>query len=225
LAIIGGFARRIARKLDSCNITSFAGQTEAVGIISSEIQRLEKILGALIDFTKRESVSRQMVDPNHIIEKVLNLYQDILDEKNLKLDVTLLGVGDISVDPERFEQVVRNLISNAIDASPVEQVIQIATGISMPSSKALEAAALESERYFEMKVRNHGPIIGEEDLQKIFSPFFTTKDYGTGIGLTVAKKIIEAHKGSISVHSDGDGTTFAVWLPLDPQEWAVKRSA
>jgi PAS domain S-box-containing protein len=226
LTIIGGFARRIARQLDLCNIKSDAGQAEAVRIISSEIQRLEKILNTLIDFTRREGVTQRLANPNYIVEQVLNLYKEVLGAKMLKLDVSLgADIGDILLDPERFEQVVRNLVSNAIDASPVGEVIHIETDISSPSSKALEAAALESESYFEMKIRNHGPVIKETDLQRIFSPFFTTKNYGTGIGLTVSKKIVEAHNGSISVHSDDGGTTFVVWLPLKQQEAVVERSA
>jgi signal transduction histidine kinase len=128
------------------------------------------------------------------------------------------------LDPARFEQVVRNLISNAIDASPSGETIHVETGISTPGTKGLETA-LESESYFQLKVRNGGPVIKEEDRQRIFSPFFTTKNYGTGIGLTVSKKIVEAHKGSISVHSDQKGSTFTVWLPLHQREASVKRLA
>ena len=68
-------------------------------------------------------------------------------------------------------------------------------------------------------------MIEGEDLQRIFSPFFTTKDYGTGIGLTLAKKIVEAHHGSISVNLDAGDTTFTVWLPLNQQESAMRRPA
>jgi PAS domain S-box-containing protein len=185
LTIIGGFARRMARQLDLNDTNRVKGQAEAVGIISTEIQRLEKILNSLIDYTRPESVSQQMVDPNHIIEKVLNLYKEVIGEKNLRLDVVLRSaVGEIFVDPVRFEQVVRNLISNAIDASPSGAVLHVETGISIPSTKAL-ATALKSESYFQLKVRNYGPVIEGEDLQRIFSTFFTTKDYGTGIGLTL----------------------------------------
>ena len=103
--------------------------------------------------------------------------------------------------------------------------LQIEAGISSPGSKALEAAALESESYSEMKIRNHGSVIKDMDLQRIFSLFFTAKDYGPGIGLTVSKKIVEAHNGSISVHSDNGGTTFTVWLPLNQQAPPIKQSA
>jgi PAS domain S-box-containing protein len=219
LTIIGGFARRIARQFDSCNIGSDTGQAEAVRMISSEIQRLEKILSALIEFTKQEGLNRQIANPNAIIEKVLHLYKEALEEKHLKLSIELQGdEEEMSLDPERFEQVVRNLISNAIDASPSGEVIRVETGISVPDTKLIETIALDAERYFEMKIRNRGVIMDQEDLRRIFSPFFTTRNYGTGIGLTISKKIVEAHKGSISVQSDDGGTTFTVWLPMNAQE-------
>jgi PAS domain S-box-containing protein len=225
LTIIGGFARRMARQLNLRDINRIAGQAEAVRIISSEIQRLEKILNTLIDFTKPESVTRQMADPNDIIEKVLHLYEELIEKKKLRLQVVLPSdVGEIFVDPSRFEEVVRNLISSAVDASPIGEALHIETRISIPSTKAL-ATALKSENYFQLKIRNHGPVVEEEDVQTIFSPFSRTKNYGTGIGLTVSKKIIEAHNGSISVHSGTDGTTFIVRLPLSQRGSALERRA
>ncbi len=124
-------------------------------------------------------MTQRLTNPNYIVEQVLSLYKEVLGAKDLKLDVRFgKDVEDILLDPERFEQVVRNLVSNAIDASPVGGTIHIGTGVSHPSSRALETAAMESESYFEMRIRNHGPAIKETDLQRIFSPFFTTKDYG-----------------------------------------------
>ena len=133
---------------------------------------------------------------------------------------TSLGndVGTLPLDPTRFEQVVRNLLSNAIEASPIDEKIRIQTGVSIPGQKALGLGALESENYFEMKMSNRGPGISPEDLQKIFSPFHTTKDYGYGMGLTVCKKVVEDHKGSISVKSDATETVFTVWFPMKQQE-------
>ncbi len=214
LAIIGGFARRIARQFDSCDLTDNGSQRESCGIMISEIQRLEKILSSLIEFTRHELVRLEKVDPNQVIENVLKIYQDRVTEKKLQL-ITNLGkeVGEIMLDPNRFEQVVRNLISNAIEASPLEEAIYVETGASIPSDKAQETGELASEFYFEMKVRNFGKVIPPEELQKIFSPFYTTKNYGTGIGLTISKKIVEDHGGSISAKSDNEGTVFTVWLP------------
>ena len=104
-------------------------------------------------------------------------------------------------------------MANAIDATPSGGVIDLETGVSIPSDKALKTGALDSENFFELKIRNKGPIIPPEVIQNVFNPFFTTKAHGTGLGLAVSKKIVEDHQGSISVKSDEDGTTFTIWLP------------
>ncbi len=215
LAIIGGFARRIDRKFDSCEPVDIDSQRQYCRFMISEVERLERILVSLIDFTKRESLRLEKSDPNAIIRNVLTVYQDKMDEKGIKAEAKIgEEMGEIFLDQDRFEQVVRNLISNSIEASPEGGLIQIETGVSIPSGKAHETGELEAETYFEMKIRNFGKTILPEDLHKIFSPFFTTKNYGTGIGLTLAKRIVEDHKGSISVKSDSNGTVFTVWLPV-----------
>ena len=89
-------------------------------------------------------------------------------------------------------------------------------GFSCPSDKAQETGELDATVYFEMKVHNQGKTIPPEEVQKIFDPFYTTKHYGTGIGLTLCKRIVENHGGSISVKSDAEGTAFTVWIPLNP---------
>lgn len=219
LAIIGGFARRMARKLDSDVAATTAEQRESCRIMISEIQRLEKILDSLIDFTRRGNLNLKMGDPNDIIENVLRVYEATIKDKGIKLETSLGSeVGEILLDSSRFEQVVRNLVSNAIEASSPGQVIKMESGVSIPSGKAYETGGLQSETYFEMKIRNFGQTIPPERLDKIFSPFFTTKAYGAGIGLTISKKIIEDHGGSISAKSDEEGTVFTVWLPV-PQPW------
>jgi signal transduction histidine kinase len=215
LAIVGGFARRMKKHFDSEG-TWGVEQKKSCGIIISEIQRLEKILGGLIDFTKRQSVRMEKVQPNDVIQNVINVYAGKLTERDLKLEPNLSGeVGEVVLDPDRFEQVVRNLLSNAVEASPVGASICIQTQDFVPGDKAREIGELESKSYFEMIIRNYGPVIPPEHLQRIFSPFFTTKESGNGLGLTVTKKIVEDHNGSISVKSDEEGTEFTVWLPIE----------
>lgn len=215
LAIVGGFARRLSRQLDSGEPPDYLRQRQYLTIIIGEIQRLEKILDRLIDFTKRESISRQRVNPNELIRYILEIAQGRLKEKQLELSSKLgQEIGEIFVDPGRFQQLVLNLVSNAIEASPVGGLIEVETGVYLPSEKALKAGALKSEGFFEMKVRNNGPPIPSESIQYVFNPFFTTKEDGTGLGLTLSKKIVEDHCGSISVKSDQSGTVFTIWLPL-----------
>jgi len=216
LAIVGGFARRMARQFNSGEPPDMDRHRQYTNIIVSEVQRLERILDRLIDFTRRDNVRLQRVNPNDLIEYILGITEGRIREKNLKIKAALGSeLSEIPLDPGRFQQLVLNLLSNAIEASPVGETIEIETGVSIPSDKALRAGELGSTSYFEMKIRNHGPAIPPETLQKIFNPFFTTKQHGTGLGLSVTKKIVEDHMGSISVRSDEDGTVFTIWIPLN----------
>jgi signal transduction histidine kinase len=215
LTIIGGFARRIAKEAASCEKLDASAIEESSLIMVREVHRLEHILGGLIDFTHREGVRLEAVNPNELIKDILDLSSPKLMEKNLHVHTNLGSeVDEVPLDPERLEQVVRNLIINAIEASPVDGVIHIETGVTIPSEKARQSGKLNSDAYFEMKVHNFGEAISPEDMDRIFDPFFTTKGHGIGMGLTLVRKIIEDHKGSLSLKSDKDGTIATVWLPF-----------
>jgi signal transduction histidine kinase len=160
-------------------------------------------------------VKPESLDPNRLIEQVLHLNEEQFNEKDLTLEVDLGDeIGEVSLDPARFQHVIRNLVANAIEASPRGGVIRVETGVFIPSTKAQETGSLEYDTYFEMKVRNRGRVIPPDEIEKIFDPFFSTKDHGSGLGLTLSKKIVEEHHGSVGVKSDGDGTVFSVWIPL-----------
>jgi PAS domain S-box-containing protein len=217
LAIIGGFARRMAREPQCWNELDIDSRRDGFEIIIREIQRLEKILDGLIDFTRHETIQIQSINPNDLIEEVLHINEERLKEKDLHLEVNLSEeLGEVFLDPGRFQQVIRNLVSNAIEACDRRRLIRVETGVFMPSDKAQETGELDATVYFEMKIHNEGNVIPPEELQKIFDPFYTTKHYGTGIGLTLCKRIVENHGGSISVKSDAEGTAFTVWIPLKP---------
>ncbi len=219
LAIIGGFARRMVRQLEVSNEFDMDRQKQYANIIISEIRRLERILDRLIDFTTRGKLSLRRINPNDLIEYIVSITEARIKEKGIELRLNLGSeLGDVPVDPGRFQQLVLNLISNAIEASPVGGVIEVESGASLPSEKAIKTGKLQFEGFFEMKIRNSGPVIPDEVLQNIFNPFYTTKQHGSGLGLVVSKKIVEDHSGSISVKSDTEGTVFTVWLPLTQRE-------
>ncbi|MBI5571643.1 MAG: PAS domain S-box protein [Desulfomonile tiedjei] len=218
LAIIGGFARRLARRLGTGGASDPGAQDE-FALIASEVERLERILGGLIEFSRRESIGLQCVNPNALIEEVVRVNAPRTQEKELLIALDLdPAVGEILLDPDLFGHVVRNLVANAIEASPVREVVIVETRISLPSDAVRESADLTSEAYFQLKIQNRGEPISSEELEKIFNPFYTTKSYGTGLGLTLSKKIIEDHRGSISVKSSEQGTLFTVWLPMGRKE-------
>jgi PAS domain S-box-containing protein len=217
LAIIGGFTRRMEHQLEAGRNIDISRQKESFQIITREVKRLEEILGGLIDFSRREAIQLVSVNPHTLIEEVLRIHEERFREKDLHIE-THFGqdVGEVYLDPKRFQQVVRNLVSNAIEASYQDGIVSVHTGVFTPGDKAQKTGELEAEQYFELKVENGGRIIPPEELHRLFEPFYTTKEYGVGMGLTLSKKIIEDHHGSISVKSDQDGTVFTVWVPLQP---------
>ena len=222
LAIIGGFARRLKVSCSPCpkceDLTRAQGD-EAFEIVIKEVKRLERILGGLIDFTKRDRLVVQEVNPNSLIQYVVKINRDKIDEKNLTLALNLAAdARKVPLDESRFQHVVRNLIANAIEASPPETTIQVVSEIAEPSDDARRTGKLQARTYYTFRVRNRGKSISKEELEKIFNPFFTTKDYGTGLGLTLSRKIVEDHNGSISVTSDEEETVFTVLIPMSESD-------
>jgi PAS domain S-box-containing protein len=218
LAIIGGFARRLrvtCAPCSKCDELSLPNGEDAFQIVIDEVKRLERILGGLIDFTKRDKLLVEAVEPNPIIEHVIRINQNRMDEKNLTLAPELSGDGErVLLDQTRFQHVVRNLIANAIEASPPGETIHVESTVTELSDEARSTGKLQSRKYYTFRVRNRGTPISKEEMEKIFNPFFTTKDYGTGLGLTLSKKIVEDHNGSISLTSDAEGTVFTVMIPM-----------
>jgi len=219
LAVIGGLARVAAKALEESTTFDIGTQKKCLNTIAKEVQRLEKIRTGLIDFNRSERINLSLFNPNDVIKHVIEINEPTIEEKGVRVQLRLgPDVGDFSLDPDRFQQVVRNLIANAVEASPHGQVILIDTGLYTPGPRARKSGGLDARVYFEMKTRNFGDPIAPHQLEEIFDPFFTTKKQGTGLGLTLSRKIVQDHRGSISVKSGPEGTVFTVWLP---QKWGT----
>ncbi|MEW6347428.1 MAG: PAS domain-containing protein [Thermodesulfobacteriota bacterium] len=218
MAIVGGFAKRIEKQLQNGHPFDLDEHRKYARIIANETERLEKILDRLVAWTKTESIYLERVDPNELVEYILRIADGRIKEKGISVEVNIgPEVEEIPLDPGRFQQLVLNLLANAVEASPVGGRIQVTTGASLPSDKALKVGDFLFESYFELKIRNRGAAIPAGLIEQVFNPFYTTKPQGSGLGLTVAKKIVDDHRGSISVISNEEWTTFTIWLPLaDP---------
>ena len=194
LVSVGGFARRLEKKLDG-NLKEYAG------IIAKEVGRLENILKEILGFVKEARLARERVDINKIINDIISLVEADLRERGIMLLKDLGETPLVFMDPNRGKEALLNIFNNAIQALTTHGTIAVKT--------------YATEDSVVVEISDTGPGIDEKDLPFIFSPFYTTKASGTGLGLAITNRIIEEHKGRIEVESiTGIGTTFRVFLPL-----------
>ncbi|MDQ7784137.1 MAG: PAS domain S-box protein [Desulfomonilaceae bacterium] len=225
LTVIGGFVHRMAKKLGIYQGLGPDKQPECYYVIMKEVKRLEGMLRDLVNLTKPETLHLERVALKPLIEDVIRIGEESRREKNLKLELDFSDeVQDAYLDPARFQHVLRNMVTNAVEASPRNETIGITVGLFVPDVEAPAACDAEIERYIQIKIRNTGKPIPPRALEQIFDPFYTTKKQGTGIGLALVKKIIEKHHGSVSVQSDDKGTIFTLQIPLAPTENSTNAS-
>ena len=173
--------------------------TEFLDIMDDEINASNKIISDLLGFSR---VGKPSVSPTRINKVIEDALSRTPIPENIKLTKKLdAGLPEASIDPDQIQQVLVNMIMNAVEA--------------MPEGGKLTIAARERERFLEVEIADTGCGILQEAVGKIFDPLFTTKAKGIGLGLAVCKSILDRHEGNIAVNSKvGKGCTFTVRLPL-----------
>jgi PAS domain S-box-containing protein len=178
--------------------------------IDRGIERCDRIVTDLLDFTRIRELQRTSLDADRWLHEVLD--EQVLPEGvRLLRDTSAPGV-QLSFDPERLRRVIVNLVDNAVQAMPEasadarERQITVSTRIA-------------ADGYFEVEVKDNGPGMTAEVLAKVFEPLFSTKSFGTGLGLPMVKQVVEQHSGKIDITSmPGEGTRVVVRLPLSATE-------
>ncbi len=194
LAGIKGYAQVIAKRPEEARNAGFAQR------IVSESVRLERLVSDLLAFAGNESYSTAPVDIAALIAYTVSLIRHEADQQEVTIDVESGGDVRVTCNRDKLGQVLLNLMKNAVQA--------------MPEGGRLRVSATASGKNVIVTVVDSGEGIASEHLTRIFDPFFTTKARGTGIGLALCKKIVEEHKGKISVESTvGKGTSVTVTLP------------
>jgi signal transduction histidine kinase len=164
--------------------------------ISTGINSLNTILTNMLLFARPHKPSMKSIPLDKIVEESVAMLVPLIKSRNIALN-TFLHHCEVSGDEELLKQVFINIILNAIQA--------------LPSSGYLDIMVEENSTSVVVHVKDNGTGINSKDLEKIFNPFFTTKDTGTGLGLTIASQIMQAHDGYIKVHSEEDkGSTFSL---------------
>ena len=187
------------------DVLSEANRIELMKKIEGEAERIEEIVRNLLDFSKPKEAKLEERDINETVRKSLELMQNTLDISNVEVSTELgQGLPRVYIDDHQIQQVLVNLIVNAVHAMEHGGVLKLAT------------RAGEDGQTVKVDVIDTGKGIAPEFLSHIFDPFFSTKGVGgTGLGLSVSYGIIKNHKGNIRVDSTvGAGTTFTIELPV-----------
>jgi PAS domain S-box-containing protein len=197
--VILGRAEQLMRRTDD------EAMRKGLATITAQVERITKIMNQLLTFARRKPGERRSVNLGQTLDDCLEVLQERVRRAGVTIESryeTTLRPVHVHADPDQMSQVFLNLFINAIHA--------------MPGGGVLRISLERLNNHVKAVVTDTGHGIPEEDLPKIFHPFFTTKEAGkgTGLGLTVVHNIVQEHGGSITVESrPGQGTTFTITLP------------
>jgi two-component system nitrogen regulation sensor histidine kinase NtrY len=175
---------------------------ESTQTLSMEIGSLKKIIGRFSDFSKMPKPELERIDAKDVVERVRALYA-VGSEEGLKISVET-EIDDrpmpLMVDPELLHRALSNLVLNAKDA--------------MPEGGTVTISAHPRGEVVELRVADTGQGLTPEECERLFTPYYTTKQHGTGLGLAIVQSVVTDHEGTIAVESrEGQGATFVITLP------------
>ena len=213
LNVIGGRARTMEKKSENPEAVA-----HNAGIIAAQASRISKIIERLLRFARRrpEGAVRR-VDLNKVIHEAVEFLENQIERTGVTVDMVRGdGVASLPGDPDAIQQVCLNLIVNAVQAMPHGGRLLVATSLVTRRKEGLEAAAPAAYACLEVSDTGHG--ITDEERAKIFEPFYSTKEVGSGLGLAVSHGIVKDHDGWIEVAPrEPRGTTFRVYLPASAE--------
>ncbi len=185
-------------------------QMDDLDVISEEIRYIDTILRNFIEFARPPKMQFHMINPSEIVDMALELLKHRLEsyktDVRVKVDRELPA---ISADAEQLKEVMVNILLNACEAMREDGEILIEEKIVF-----LDSSEDSFEKAVQISICDNGPGISKSIQKKIFRPFFSSKEEGSGLGLSIAKRIIDEHGGEIIVESEENkGTTFIIQLP------------
>lgn len=197
LIAIGGILTQVSKKLNNDG-----PERKKLDLVIKESSRLESMVKEMLDFAR--PLERQLTNSslNQLIQESIDMTKEIASKAAVELTADLdPSLPPLMLNAPRVKQIVLNLITNAIQASPAGEHVLVKTYVG--------------RKTVALHVSDHGHGIREEDQKIIFAPFFSTKGGGTGLGLAIVKKIVDAHGGDVSFYPNPErGVTFVVHLPF-----------
>ena len=160
----------------------------------------------LLRFARDEEMLVRRVNLADVLDSALETFRDRVERSEIALNRKFDCKGEVAADAEQLRRVVINLVSNAVDAleaaSTPDPHIDVEMGMNLAGTEVW------------VRVADNGPGIEPDALEKMWSPFYTSKAGGTGLGLAICRKLVEAHEGRIDVESHlGEGTVFLLTFP------------
>ena len=193
-------SRNAATETDTAEIGKKLEQY--LGVAKGEINRLDYILTQFLGAIRPAPVQLKIASLNEVVEKTLQLLGPEIENRGVSVKTKLpRNLTPTPIDGTQLQQVLVNLVKNAMQAMTTGGTLTLQTG--------------ENGDHVWVSVGDTGGGIPQEQINRIFEPFYTTKKKGTGLGLMIVQRIIQAHNGKIELESHvGRGTTFRIWLPL-----------
>jgi two-component system, NtrC family, nitrogen regulation sensor histidine kinase GlnL len=206
------FSRHLERRFDDPNFRERFGS-----VVPRELERINGIVERLLELARPARMSFAQVRLPELLDRAIELYADQLDERGIAVVREYArDVPSIQADRDALYRVFVNLIANALDAMPGGGQLIVRSGWTA-SRDPLPPTRRRLANRVKIEVEDTGDGIEASETNRIFNPFYTTRDHGTGLGLALAHKVVQDHSGVISFRSTpGRGTTFTIVLPLVP---------
>lgn len=201
LLIIKGSAEMLGRRV--------TGHAELIRDIREEADRVNRIVTELLEYARPLSAEKQEIDLSLLLDQAWERLERLTcgDSKEIQFRKQIPGTFLIEADPALMEQALLNLLLNAHQAIPQKGEISV-------------QAVLSDDGFLQLEISDNGCGIPSEDLPKVFSPFFTKRKGGIGLGLSMVQKAIEAHGGEITIQSlVGKGTKVTIRIPRGGSLW------
>jgi signal transduction histidine kinase len=176
--------------------------SESAATLTAEIENLKTIVGRFSDFSKLPKPQAVEMDAREAVRRVVKLYGPALEEKHIELGTSISAEPlPILGDSELLHRALSNLVLNGMDA--------------MPEGGTLMISAVRGKEAARISVADTGEGLTPEECERLFTPYYTTKQHGTGLGLAIVQSVIADHNGTIAVESvEGGGARFVIGLPL-----------
>jgi signal transduction histidine kinase len=196
LVAINTFAQLLPRKYESPDF-----RTQFSDVVQKEVARINRVVETLYDFARPPRLARQRTSVNEVVANVLNTFEEKLRAAKITLSTDFDVSNPIAeLDPLYFAQALHNVFQNAYEM--------------MPDGGKLKVDTRGQAGSCEVTVTDTGPGIDADNAPLVFLPFFSTRETGMGLGLSVAHRIMRQHHGDLQLVSSQSGSTFVFYVPL-----------